>query len=189
MLHLWQDSVPFFWQAVCDQLSPFLLFLLLCSSISSRFSLPAQFLWILLSSSYCRDCPIVSYSSPIFSLKFKIKVLKVRKGFQSDPSQAHGWHRSSPPPQGTVHSYEGVLASYLPTTAEPLPFSCLGEEHPGVGPLYGEELLLVEVGRCRRDRERGRGVSDGVVRESRSRSGGRKPAEGVNGNASGNPVM
>lgn len=31
-----------------------------------------------------------------------------------------------------LHSYEGVLASYRPTT---LPFSCLGEEQPGVGPL------------------------------------------------------
>lgn len=71
----------------------------------------------------------------------------------------------------------------------PLPFSCLGEEHPGVGPLYGEELLLVEVGLWGRDRERGRGVSDGVVRGSRSRSGGRSAAEGGNGNASGNPVM
>lgn len=36
---------------------------------------------------------------------------------------------------------------------------------------------------------RGSGVSDGVVRESRSRSGGRRAAEGGNGNASGNPVM
>lgn len=59
-------------------------------------------------------------------------------------------------------SYEGVLASYLPPTAELLPFSCLGEEHPGLGPLYGEELLLVEVGLWGRDR----GVSDGVVRRS-----------------------
>lgn len=31
-----------------------------------------------------------------------------------------------------LHPYEGVLASYRPTT---LPFSCLGEEQPGVGPL------------------------------------------------------
>jgi len=72
---------------------------------------------------------------------------------------------------------------------EPLPFSCLGEEHPGVGPLYGEELLLVEVGLWGRDKESGKGVSDGVVRESRSRSGGCSAAEGGNGNASGNPVM
>lgn len=88
-----------------------------------------------------------------------------------------------------VRSYEGVLASYLRITAELLPFSCFGEEHPGVGPLYGEELLLVEVGRCGRDSERGSGVSDGVVMGSRSLSGGRKAAEGGNGNASGNPVM
>lgn len=86
-------------------------------------------------------------------------------------------------------SYEGVLASYLPTNAGPLPFSCLGEEHPGVGPLYGEELLLVEVGLWVRDSERGIGVSDGVDRGSRSLSGGRSAAEGGNGNASGNPVM
>lgn len=60
-----------------------------------------------------------------------------------------------------------------------------------MGPLYGEELLLVEVGLWgrERERERGRGVSDGVVRGSRSRSGGRSTAEGGNGNASGNPVM
>ena len=58
-----------------------------------------------------------------------------------------------------------------------------------MGPLYGEELLLVEVGRCCRDRVRGRGVSDGVVRGSLSRSGGRWAADGGNGNASGNPVM
>lgn len=54
-----------------------------------------------------------------------------------------------------------------------------------MGPLYGEELLLVEVGLWGRDR----GVSDGVVRRSRSRSGGRSAAEGGKGNASGNPVM
>lgn len=69
------------------------------------------------------------------------------------------------------------------------PFSCLGEEHPGVGPLKGEELLLVEVGLWGSDRDEGKGVSDGVVRGSRSRSGGRSMAEGGNGNASGNPVM
>lgn len=88
-----------------------------------------------------------------------------------------------------LYSYEGVLASYLPPTVEPLPFSCFGEEQPGVGPLYGEELLLVEVGLWGRDSERGRGVSDGVVRGSRSRSGLRSAAEGGNGKASGNPVM
>lgn len=58
-----------------------------------------------------------------------------------------------------------------------------------MGPLYGEELLLVDVGRCGRDRERGRGVSDGVVGGSRSLSGGRRVAEGGNGKASGNPVI
>lgn len=58
-----------------------------------------------------------------------------------------------------------------------------------MGPLYGEELLLVEVGRCGTERESGKGVSDGVVRGSRSRSGGRRAAEGGNGIASGNPVM
>ena len=93
------------------------------------------------------------------------------------------------PPPPSVRSYEGVFASNLPTTAEPLPFSSFGVEHPGVGPLYGEELLLVDVGRCGRDRERGRGVSDGVVRGSRSLSGGRRVAEGGNGKASGNPVI
>lgn len=72
---------------------------------------------------------------------------------------------------------------------EPVPFSCLGVEHPGVGPLYGEELLLVEVGRWDRVRERGRGLPDGAVRWSRSRSVGRSAAEGGNGNARGNPVM
>lgn len=65
----------------------------------------------------------------------------------------------------------------------------MGEEHTGVGPLYGEELLLLEMVLCGRDRERGRGVSDGVVRESRSRSGGRSTAEGGNGNARGKPDM
>lgn len=70
-----------------------------------------------------------------------------------------------------------------------MPFSCLGDEHPAVGPLYGEELLLVEVGRCGIDRERGRGASDAAVRGSRSRSGGRSTAEGGNGNARGNPVI
>lgn len=39
---------------------------------------------------------------------------------------------SSLPP---VCSYEGVLASYLPITVDPFPFSCFGEEQPGVGPL------------------------------------------------------
>lgn len=58
-----------------------------------------------------------------------------------------------------------------------------------MGPLYGEELLLVEVGLWGMDSESGRGVSDGVVRGSRSRSGGRSTAEGGKGNASGNPVM
>lgn len=58
-----------------------------------------------------------------------------------------------------------------------------------MGPLYGEELLLAEAGLWGRDRERGKGVSDGVVRVSRSRSGGRSTTEGGNGNASGNPVM
>lgn len=86
-------------------------------------------------------------------------------------------------------SYEGVLASNLPPTVEALPFSCLGEEHPGVGPLYGEEPLLVEAGLWGRDSVRGRGVSDGVVRGSRSRSEGRSTAAGGKGNASGNPVM
>lgn len=47
----------------------------------------------------------------------------------------------------------------------------------------------MEVGLWGRDRERGRGLSDGVVRGSRSRSGRRSAAEGGNGNASGNPVM
>lgn len=70
-----------------------------------------------------------------------------------------------------------------------MPFSCLGDEHPADGPLYGEELLLVEVGRWGIDRERGREVSDAVVRGSLSRSGGRSTAEGGNGNARGNPVM
>lgn len=47
----------------------------------------------------------------------------------------------------------------------------------------------MEVGRCGTERERGKGVSDGAVRGSRSCSGGRRAAEGGNGNASGNPVM
>lgn len=87
-----------------------------------------------------------------------------------------------------VCSYEGVLASYRPTTAEPVPFSCLGDEHPAVGPLYGEELLLVEVGRCGIDRDRGSGGSDAAGGGSLSRSGGRSTAGG-NGNARGNPVI
>lgn len=84
-------------------------------------------------------------------------------------------------------SYEGVLASYLPPTTEP--FSCFGEEDPGLGPLYGDELLLVETSLFWRDRDRGRGASDAAVRESLSRSAARSTAEGGKGNASGNPVM
>lgn len=88
-----------------------------------------------------------------------------------------------------MRSYEGVLASYLPPTTEP--FSCFGEEEPGLGPLYGDELLLVDTSLfCRdRDRDRGRGASDAAVRESLSRSADRSTAEGGKGNASGNPVM
>lgn len=85
--------------------------------------------------------------------------------------------------------YEGVLASNLPTTAEAVPFSSLGEEHPGVGPLYGDELLLEDVGRCGRVRGRGTGVSDDAVTGSRSLSRGRSVAGGGNGNANGNPAM
>lgn len=47
----------------------------------------------------------------------------------------------------------------------------------------------MEVGLWGRERERGRGVSDGAVSGSRSRSWGRSTAEGGKGNASGNPVM
>lgn len=137
----------------------------------------------------------------MFSRKFQRKGLKVGGGGAGlvNGSQSLWVRLPHTPPlvslrQISPHpcpslSYEGVLASYLPRTEESLPFSCLGEEHPGVGPLYGEELLLVEVGLWDRDRARGRGVSDGVVRGSRSRSGGRSTAEGGNGNASGNPVM
>lgn len=79
------------------------------------------------------------------------------------------------------------MASYLPPTTEP--FSCFGEEDPGLAPLYGEELLLVETSLFWRDRERGRDVSDAAVRESLSRSAVRSTAEGAKGNDSGNPVM
>lgn len=120
-------------------------------------------------------------------LKFSIKVPRWGGGSGRDLSGSGECEAGLPSPPLPVLSYEGVLASYLPMNTEP--FSCLGEEHPGVGPRYGEELLLVEVGLQGRDKERGRGVSDGVVIGSRSRSGGRSAAEGGNGKASGNPVM
>lgn len=128
----------------------------------------------------------VCYSSPILPPQVQHKGPKVG-GSGRDLSGSGECEAGLPSPPLPVLSYEGVLASYLPMTTEP--FSCLGEEHPGVGPRYGEELLLVEVGLQGRDKERGRGVSDGVVIGSRSRSGGRSAAEGGNGKASGNPVM
>lgn len=81
------------------------------------------------------------------------------------------------------------MASYLPPTAEP--FSCFGgEEDPGLGPPYGDELLLLlETSLLWRDRDSGRGASDAAVSESLSRSAVRSTAEGGSGNASGNPVM
>lgn len=121
------------------------------------------------SPSHCRLCPLVFYSSLMFHRRFEMSEMSASL-VCSHPR---------------VCSYEGVLASYRPTTAEPVPFSCLGDEHPAVGPLYGEELLLVEVGRCGIDR--GSGGSDATG--GGSRSGGRSTAEGGNGNARGNPVI
>lgn len=82
------------------------------------------------------------------------------------------------------------MASYLPPIAEP--FSCFGgEEDPGLGPPYGDELLLLlDTSLLWRDRDRGRDASDAAaVSESLSRSAVRSTAEGGRGNASGKPVM
>lgn len=80
----------FFWQALCDQLSPFPPFSL--SLFLCRFTclLPAQFLWILHSYSHCRQTQtldwfsicspyrqVVFNSSPMFSHKFQRKGPKV----------------------------------------------------------------------------------------------------------------
>lgn len=172
-----------FWQAVCDQLSPFPFSLFLCRFACLPFK-PGFFgfchnaNWKAQNSS---QCPLVFYSSPIFSHKFQgpkaVGEVRTKSGKKSKHEQP--WVKSVCPHV----SYEGVLASNRPTTLELVPFSCLGEEQPGVGPLYGEEPLLLG-----RDSVRGRGVSEGVVRGSRSRSGGRRMA-GEKGNARGKPVM
>lgn len=133
--------------------------------------------------------PAVFYSHPIFSHEFQLGGLEVEGAGGGVVTESGKCGLGVISLRFRFIPSSDDRAFYLPTTAEPLLFSCFGEEHPGVGPLYGEELLLVEVGLCSRDRESGRGVSDGVVRASRSRSGGRRAAEGGNGNASGNPVM
>lgn len=126
----------FFWQAVCDQLSPFPpLSLFLCRFTclpSNPFSLDSAQLQPLQRNSEADWLagyrPVVCYSSPTYPWIFLRKCPKVA-GVDLPGS---GCPLPHPLP---LHSYEGDLASYRPTTVEPLPFSCLGEEQPGVGPL------------------------------------------------------
>ncbi|KAF3860321.1 hypothetical protein F7725_000576 [Dissostichus mawsoni] len=138
--------------AVCDQLSPFPLFLCRSTCLpsnpvcldSARLQPPrrsSEADWFV---GYASN---VCYSSPILPPQVQHKGPKVGGSGRDLSGQA-----GLPSPPLPVLSYEGVLASYLPMTTEP--FSCLGEEHPGVGPRYGEELLLVEVGLQGRDKER-----------------------------------
>lgn len=196
MSHLWQGFTPLFGRLSVTSCLLFLLFL--CSSVASRVSLPTHFLWILHGYSHCSGTQkltlpdvgqIVQLSlipSPICSQKFHVPRWRALVNVAEDWESVFHVSLILSALLSPGNSYDGDLASYLATTVVTLPFSCLGEEHPGVGPLYGEELLL-EVGLCDRDKERGSGASGGIVRGSRSRSGGRRA--GGNGNASGNPVM
>lgn len=93
-------SFFFFWQAVCDQLSPHPLFL--CSfpffpSVASRNSLPAQFVEILLGYNQCRGT-IKRFSLdtsfiPVryLPLNSSIKVPEWGKSVQKGPGSQHRW--------------------------------------------------------------------------------------------------